>query len=92
MLAADSLIHLSWARRLSTLVVITDADGALAVEAVGPEATEINVGLRHVHVGKQQPQTEDWLGENVEDGVGNDLTVDIDVARAVSDTPDTSFD
>jgi hypothetical protein len=40
-------------------------------------------------VGEEEPGTEDGLGEDVEDGVGNDLLVNVHVAGAISDTPNT---
>ena len=43
---------------------------------MGPEPAEVDVGLRHVHVGEEEPQTEDGLGKHVENGVSNDLSID----------------
>merc|ERR1739838_356565 len=83
---------LRWMRRLSALVVVTDADLALAAEALRPEAAELNVALRHALVGEQEPGTEDRLGEDVKDGVGDDLLVRVHVAGAVSNTPDDGVD
>ena len=40
---------------------------------------------------KEEPETEDGLGKDIEDGVGNDLRVDIDVQGAVGNTPDTAM-
>lgn len=74
---------------LSALVIVTNADRALAAEAIGPETTKLDVSLGHVHVGQKEPQAEDWLGEDIENSVSDDLTVDGDVAGAVGDTPDT---
>lgn len=74
---------------LSTIIVVTDADGALAAKTLGPESVEVHVGLRHVGVGEEEPQAEDWLGEDVEDGVGNDLGINAGNAGAVGNTPDT---
>jgi hypothetical protein len=39
-------------------------------------------------VGEEEPCTEDGLGKNVEDGVGDDLLVNVHVAATVSNTPD----
>ena len=36
-----------------------------------------------------QPGTEDGLGKNVEDGVGDDLAVNTNTAGTVSEAPDT---
>jgi len=43
-------------------------------------------------VGEEQPGTEDWLGEDVEDSVGDDLAVNVGNAGAISDTPDDWVD
>jgi hypothetical protein len=75
--------------RLGTLVVVTNADGALVAETLTPEATDLNVGLGDALVGEEEPCTEDGLGEDVKDGVGNDLLVNVHVAGAIGDTPDT---
>lgn len=69
--------------------VILEADSTLTAKTVGPEATELNVGLGHVGVGEEKPQTEDGLGEDVKDGVGNNLGVNRELARAIGDAPDT---
>ena len=75
-------------RRLSTVVLETNS--TLATEAVGPEATEIDVGLGDVGVGDQEPETEDGLVENVKNSVGNDLSINGELARAIGDTPNTT--
>ncbi len=36
---------------------------------------------------EEEPETKDWLGKNVEDGVTDDLGVDTQVPRAIRDTP-----
>jgi len=79
----------AWAIHLGTLVVVTNADGALVAETLSPEATDLNVGLGDALVGEEEPCTEDGLGEDVKDGVGDDLLVNVHVAGAISDTPDT---
>lgn len=40
-------------------------------------------------MGEEEPESEDGLGEHIEDSVSDDLRVDVDVARSISDTPDT---
>ena len=40
-------------------------------------------------MGEEEPEAEDGLSENVKDSVGNDLSIDIDIAGSISDTPDT---
>lgn len=37
---------------------------------------------------EEEPESEDRLGKNIEHGVSDDLRVNIDVARSISDTPD----
>jgi hypothetical protein len=86
----DSFLHVY--RRpeeaLRALVIIANTDAALRGESVSPEATEINIGLRHLCMSKKEPCTEDWLGKNVKYGIGNNLLVDIEDKRSVSDGPD----
>jgi hypothetical protein len=79
----------AWVMHLGTLVVVTNADGALVAKTLTPEATDLNVGLGDALVGEEEPCTEDGLGEDVKDSVGNDLLVNVHVAGAISDTPDT---
>jgi hypothetical protein len=73
---------------LST-VVLTDADSTLTVETVGPEAVELNIALAEVGVGNKEPGTKDSLGKDIEDGVGDDLSIDTDLAGTIGNTPDT---
>jgi len=75
-------------RRLCTLVILTNTDSTLAADTVGPEATKLDLSLGHALVGEEQPGTEDGLGEQVKDGVGNDLLVNGHLAGAIGDTPD----
>jgi hypothetical protein len=79
-----TLMHLS-------TVVITETESTLTVEAVGPEATEVNIGLTELSVGDDQPGTEDRLGKNIEDGVGDDLAIDTNTAGTVSEAPDAAY-
>jgi hypothetical protein len=72
-------------------IVLADADSALAAETVGPEAVELNVALSDVSMSNEEPCTKDTLGEDIEDGVSNDLTVDAGLASTVGDTPDTKI-
>ena len=39
-------------------------------------------------MGEQQPEAKDGLRKHVENRVGDNLSVDIDEAAAISDTPD----
>lgn len=41
-------------------------------------------------MGEEEPEAEHWLSEDVKNGVGNDLSVDVDVAGSISNTPDAS--
>ena len=98
-LAADIVIcrpyrpgRVSSDRRLRTVVIVTDAKRALATESVGPEATELNVGLGDSGVGVQKPCTEHRLSQDVKNGVSDDLTVDRGATGSVSDTPDDGVD
>jgi len=74
--------------RLRTLLIVTDTDVTLGVKAVGPESTEINVGLGHALVAEKEPESENRLGHDVENGIGDDFSVDAGLAGAISDTPD----
>ena len=38
---------------------------------------------------EEKPEAEDWLSQDVKNGVGDNLGVDIDVAGSVGNTPDT---
>jgi hypothetical protein len=40
-------------------------------------------------MGDEQPGSKDTLGKDIEDGVGNDLSVNTNLARAIGKTPDT---
>ena len=39
-------------------------------------------------MGEEKPESEDGLGKDVEDGICDNLGVNVDVARSISDTPD----
>lgn len=71
-------------------VILAEADSTIPVEAVGPESGKLNIALAKVLVGDQEPGTKDTLGKNVEDGVGNDLTINTNLTSTVGKTPDTS--
>lgn len=74
---------------LSTLVVITDTDGTLSASTVGPVATNLGCGLAVLAGGGDDPETENSLGEDIEDGVDDDLGTDLHLPGATSSTPDT---
>lgn len=72
-------------------IVLTDADSTLTAQTVSPEAVELNIALGHVGVDNKEPGTEDSLGKDIEDSVGDDLAIDTDLAGTVGNTPDTVF-
>ncbi len=88
--------------RLRTLVVITDADGTVFAQTMGPEAFNVGgAGLvrrivqdgmddlpGHGVMSEEEPESENGLGENVKNGIGDDLGVDVGDAGTISDTPD----
>jgi hypothetical protein len=74
---------------LSTVLIVTDTEGTVIADAVGPETTDVEVNLGHALVSKEEPKTEDGLGKDIKNSVGNDLSVNAGLARAVGNTPDT---
>jgi len=81
--------HLAYLR---SFVVVTDADATFTANTLAPEAVNGHGGGWHSIVGEEQPETEHWLGEHIEDSVADDFTVDVDSARAISKTPDDRVD
>jgi len=75
---------------LSTLLVVTNTDGALT-EAVGPVAANVGADLRHTLVRDEEPCAKDDLGHDIEDSVGDDLSVNGDLASTVGNTPNTGI-
>ena len=75
---------------LSTLLVVTNTDGALT-ETVGPVTANLGADLRHALVRNEEPCAEDNLGHDIENSVGNDLSVNADPASTVGDTPNTAI-
>lgn len=89
---------------LRALIVVTDAEGTFFAEAVRPEALDggrasIMLGqcqswslrsylLCQSVVSEEEPETKDWLSKNVKDRVGDNLGIDVNVSRSVSNTPD----
>lgn len=39
-------------------------------------------------MGKEEPESEDGFGKDIEDSVSDDLGVNVDVAGSISNTPD----
>ena len=73
--------------RLRTLVILTNTDGTLAADTVGPEATKLNLSLGHALVGEEQPSTEDRLGDQIKDTVEDSLRVGRDDVGTFRDSP-----
>ena len=70
-------------------IIFTDADGAVTVETVSPETSKLNLAFGHVSVLNEKPGTEDTLGKDIQDSIGNDLAIDTDFTRSICQTPDT---
>lgn len=70
---------------LSALVVI-EAESTLGGKTVSPEALN-GLSIR-LGVCSKEPETENWLGENIENSVGDDLTIDGEDAGSITKTPD----
>jgi hypothetical protein len=62
---------------LACQLVITNSDAALAAKAFGPEALNGRRRACHAVVGKEEPEAEDGLDKNVENGISNDFGIDI---------------
>lgn len=41
----------------------------------------------HAVVSKEQPEAKDWLGKNVEDGVGDDLGIESNNTGTIGNSP-----
>lgn len=41
-------------------------------------------------MGEQKPEAEDWLGEDVKNSIGHDLSVETDKTATVGNTPDAA--
>lgn len=70
-------------------VIFANANGTLAIQAIGPESSKLNIALAHVGMNDKKPGTEDTLGKNIEHSVCEDLTINANLARSISKTPDT---
>ena len=73
---------------LSTLIVIADTDGTLSTGTISPVATNLGCGFAVLASSGDDPETENSLGEDIEDGVDDDLGADLDLPGATSSTPD----
>lgn len=79
-------------RDVRRLVVITNSESSLAAEALGPESLKGWRSARHAVMGEQEPETEDWFREDVQDGVSDDFLVDIDHMATFGETPNNWVD
>jgi hypothetical protein len=70
-------------------IIVTKTHGTLTTQSVRPEATEVNVSLGHPGVGHEKPGTEDGLGEDVQNSISDDFSIDRHVSGAISNSPDT---
>jgi len=77
---------------VSRLVVITNSESSLAAEALGPESLKGWRSARHAVMGEQEPETEDWFGKDVQNGVSDDFLVDIDHMATFGETPNNWVD
>lgn len=68
-------------------VVIVQAKRTFAAETMRPESTEVDVCLGQSSMGDQEPRSKHWLGQDIQNSVGNDLRVNGHLARAIRDTP-----
>jgi hypothetical protein len=99
--AVVSVRHLSF-------IVVTNPELALAAEAIGPETFERGRAVsslamieskgeddlrgRHAVVGEEQPEAEDGLGQDIENSIGDDLSIKADETGTVGNTPDDWVD
>jgi hypothetical protein len=49
-----------------------------------------NLRAGHAVVSEEQPEAKDWLGEDIENGIGNNLSVEPNKTRAIGDAPDAA--
>lgn len=74
-------------RRLS-FIIVSDTE-LTSTPTLRPEAVQGWRSAGHAIVGEEEPETEDRLGEDVKNGVTNNLSVDTDELSTFSKTPDT---
>jgi len=84
----DARHHLAYLRAL----VVIDTDAAFAGETLAPETVNGRGGGWHSIMSEEQPETENRLGEDVKDGVTDDLTINREGAGTISKTPDDRVD
>lgn len=76
-------------KAITELVLVTNADSAIGRETMRPPAIQLNVGLLHLAMAEQQPESEDGYKQEVEDGIDDDLGIDRWPVRAPEYAPDT---
>jgi len=85
------LVHFTYNRDivgdLCALIIVTYTESTLSADSVSPEATEINAALRELGMSEEEPETEDWLRQDIEDSVGQNFLVDAKDAGSVGYTP-----
>lgn len=75
-----------------SFIVITNSDAALCAEAIGPESLQGWGGAGHAVVGEQEPEAEDWLGKNIENGVANNLSIETNKSATIGNTPNAIYE
>jgi hypothetical protein len=89
---------------LATDLVVSNTDGASTEAvgpealhrwgAVNYVSWQIEIGTRsnlracHAVMGEEKPEAKDWLGEDIKDSIGDDLSIKTNHASTVSNTPD----
>jgi len=57
------------------LIIISDTEGTLATDTVGPEAAQIDIRFWQVGVGDKKPGAKDGLGQDVEYGISDNGSI-----------------
>lgn len=65
-------------------LLVIETNGSLRGKTVGPESID---GWAVLAVGEDKPESKDGLGQNIEDSISDDLSVDGPVTGTLSDTP-----
>jgi len=67
------LASVTW---LLSFIIVTNSDLALVAETVGPETFERWGSAGHAVVSNEKPGTEDRFGQNIEDSISENLSID----------------
>lgn len=79
-----------WVKHIHfSLGTIANANGTFLGKAIGPETFNGSSGARHLVMRSQQPESEDGLGQNIEDGVADDLSIHVHQAGSITNAPNT---